>query len=174
MGYRYYLCGSMRLSKAAWERAQTTTFLKMCFVDEDFDVTTRGVPARDLFAGKDGYQKWALNSYDEGKQRWNFGCSIHDDDWDNAETAPLPLALKKTKDLPGVDLVVVAHDWHWNISAAWTADIGKVVAMKKVPELVGAARDQLFAGEYAKALASLSKSLGLDASGPTRVKTKAK
>lgn len=161
MGYRYYLCGSVRLSKVAWKRAQTMPLLKMCFVDEEGGVTMQGVSAERLFAGGDEYQQWAVNSYDEATQRWVFGCSLHDDDWDNADEAPLAKALKKLKDLPGEDLVLVAHDWEWKLARAWRVEVGKAAALKKLPRLMGAASEHLFAGRYEKALALLSKQLAL-------------
>lgn len=174
MGYRYYLCGTMRLSKSAWERAQKTPFLTMCFVDDNFDVTMQGVDAARLFSASDQYQQWAVNSYDEKTQRWVFGCSLHDDDWDNAEVAPLPRALKKVKDLPGTDLVLVAHDWQWDVARAWQVEVGKVIELKQLPKLEGATSKQLFAGNYEKALASLSEQLALDRIPPKKAPSRRK
>jgi hypothetical protein len=156
MGYRYYLCGSVRLSKAAWESAQKTTFLKLFFVDDEGNADLKDVTAGQLF-GKSA--DLALNQYDDKAQRWNFGCMLHDDDWEEGDEAPLPKALKKLKDVPGTDLVVVAHDFEHELAKAWTVAPGKVSAIKKLPKLASATSKQLFAGEYAKALAALSAQL---------------
>ena len=73
MGSRTILCGSVRLSKAAFEKAQDTALLEMAFMASDdpaeIGVTMKPVTARELFSpGDEAYRLWAVNRYDEANE----------------------------------------------------------------------------------------------------------
>jgi len=122
VGSRVVFAGRIRLSEIAFARAQQTPMLELFVFDDDDNCSTRAYTATELFTDRDGtYRGWARNRYDSASNSWLFSCSLHDDDWDNANDA-FAKTLPSLKDLPGEDFVFAFRDWNTTIDRAWRLD----------------------------------------------------
>ena len=138
MGNRIILCGSVHLSRSAFERAQVTPLLELftSAADDDVSFVPRRVVAKELFASDDGaYGRWARNVFDAPSEHWLFGCSMHDDDWANADPKALTTGLSGLKDKVGADFVVAYVEWRQQLDGAWRIDKGTCTAIESPPEL---------------------------------------
>jgi hypothetical protein len=133
---RIILCGRVHLSSSAFARAQDLPMLEMFVVDPDDDVSAhpKGITAKELFSSRERqYRKWARNTHVNGS--WLFGCSLHDDDWFNADTERLVQALASTKDQDEVDAVFAFVEWRKQLETAWIVRRGSWMAIESLPEL---------------------------------------
>jgi hypothetical protein len=162
MGGRTILCGGIRLSNAAFKKAQETPLMEMTFMASDdpdeIDVVMKGVKAKDLFSpGRDDeYREWAKNDYDAGAKLWVFGVSLHDDELPNANTDGLFKSLSKLKDKPGTDFVVAVTEGH--LSQAWRIDQGggAEIDYEDLPKIPSALSSLIFKARYDEAVGKVS------------------
>jgi hypothetical protein len=107
--------GRIQLSELAFARAQHAPLLEMFVFDDDGNCSTRVYTAAELLTD---------NRYDAASNCWLFSCSLHDDDWDNANNA-FTKTLPAIKDLSGTDFVFAFRNWNTTIDRAWRVDRGE-------------------------------------------------
>lgn len=128
--------------------------LEMFAADPDDSISAhpQSITAKELFSPQDKpYQKWARNTYDPRSRSWLFGCSLHDDDWFNADPKQLINALADTKDEGDVDVVFAFVEWRKQLEAAWIVRPGSYSTVEALPALPEPAGDLLLEGNLEEA-----------------------
>ena len=160
MGSRTVLCGSIRLSKAAFTTAQDIPLMEMTFMASDdpdeTGVIMKGVKTKDLFAAAGEFRRWAKNSYDPKGKHWVFGVSLHDDELPNANTDGLPKNLSALKDEPGTDFVVALAEWSGQLEMAWRVEKGNGTEVTDLPKLPESLAALIAEGKYDEAMGKVS------------------
>jgi len=138
MGNRIILCGRIHLSPQAFARAQEMSVLELFVVEPDDPVSAhpRAIRAKDLFSTQDkDHSKWARNTYDPKSRSWLFSCSLHDDDWFNADPTLLTRGLAALKDEQEMDVVFALVEWSRQLEAAWVIQPGTYSIVEALPAL---------------------------------------